>query len=176
MDRWLSDSKKAHEEKEDDKALSKERVEYLKKKMIRGLISTETKPSVEIEQGKGEIEDDFLNSVIEFKNWINSRQYIKGDKEKIEIWIKNLYRKLNVDQDKDAKEKIDLSKSKLMEMYRELPPDFLEESTRIALNKKLRGMKLTNSNQYYIKKLKNLILEKLKEVQYYELLKDLLEI
>ena len=35
--------------------------------------------------------EKFLDKIIEFKEWLNQRTYLKGDIDKIETWIKNLY-------------------------------------------------------------------------------------
>ena len=92
---------------------------------------------------------------------------------KIETWIKNLYRRLesNYIQNQSQKKNI----SKLKEKYREIPLAFLDEKTRIALNKKLRNVNRTASDNYYLRKLKEIIKERLKEAEYYETLRKILE-
>jgi hypothetical protein len=63
----------------------------------------------------------------------------------------------------------------LINSYKSIPVKFLDEKTRIALNKKLRGMKRTNSDNYYLRKLKIIVKEKLKDAEYYNILRDILE-
>jgi len=43
------------------------------------------------------------------------------------------------------------------------------------LNKKLKGIKRTNSDNYYLRKLKIIIKEKLKDAEYYNIIRDILE-
>jgi hypothetical protein len=66
-------------------------------------------------------------------------------------------------------------KENLVNSYKTIPVKFLDEKTRIALNKKLKGITRTNSDNYYLRKLKNIIKEKLKDAEYYNILRDILE-
>ncbi|MFX0060096.1 MAG: hypothetical protein ACFE8J_17505, partial [Candidatus Heimdallarchaeota archaeon] len=148
--------------------LSVEEKTELKKKKINELVKE--KP---VDQVKDEKSYDFLKEVLIFKDWLNNRTYIKGDIEKIETWIKNIYRKINKVKIKEN----DRNANKgLIDKYKEIPVEFLDEKTRIALNKKLRGTTRTSSDNYYLKKLKATIKEKLKEAKYYAILRDILEI
>ena len=117
-----------------------------------------------------------MNSVVEFKNWLNSRTYLRGDLDRIEAWIANLS---HIAKSVNA-QKSDLDKSKnksqVRERYKKIPIKFLDEKTRIAINKKIHGAKKTSSDNYYLRKLKIVIKEKLKESEYYEILKNILEL
>ncbi|GAH14295.1 unnamed protein product, partial [marine sediment metagenome] len=48
-------------------------------------------------------------------------------------------------------------------------------NSEYAKNKKLKGMNKTNSDNYYLRKLKSIVREKLKEAEYYAILRDILE-
>jgi hypothetical protein len=119
--------------------------------------------------------DIFLTKVIEFKEWLDGRTYLKGDIDKVVIKLQNLTKtitRLNkIDNNVSDKEKMYM----LNNLYKEIPPSFLDEKTRVALNKKLRGTKRTNSDNYYLRKLKSTIKEKLNEAKYYEILREILE-
>jgi uncharacterized protein YydD (DUF2326 family) len=101
------------------------------------------------------------------------RSYLKGDIEKIETWIKNLY--FEIQHNSNQKENLNERKS-LIEEYKSIPPTFLDEKTRIAINKKIRGTKRTNSDNYYLRKLKQSTQEKLIESKYYKILDKLLKL
>ena len=175
IDKWVSETKEERENREKInkiyKSLPEDKVLDLKKRKIQDL------------KKKGESNDlekaepnSFLNDVLEFKEWLNKRTYLKGDLNKIEMWIKNLNKKLNIYEAISSKKAMANEKSRLIEEYRKIPPNFLDEKIRIALNKKIHNMKRTNSDNYYLRKLKSLIQEKLKEASYYELLKKLIEL
>jgi len=70
---------------------------------------------------------------------------------------------------------MNITRTHLIEQFRTIPPTFLDEKTRIAINKKLNGTKRTSSDNYYLRKLQSLIREKLNEAEYYELLKSILD-
>ena len=70
----------------------------------------------------------------------------------------------------------DDEKKLLIEEYKSIPPKFIDENTRIALNKKIRNMKRTNSDNYYLRKLKKIIQEKINEAKYYKCLEKILEL
>jgi len=173
IDKWLEDpSAKERKRKLDEKyeRLPKEKVQELKKKKIQNIIQIE---KVECFQPKEE--KDFLSLIIEFKEWLNQRHYLKGDLDKIEAWINNLYFKLGSEVNEISNEEKKSIKSKLKEEFKEIPVNFLDEKTRIALNKKLNGTKKTSSDAYYLRKLKSLIQEKLNEAKYYETLRKIVE-
>jgi hypothetical protein len=166
IDKWIhKDPETAEEEKLRNKIyknLSKEEKKGLKRQKIRDIIPKDE---------KGEKLPAFLEDILEFTNWLNNRTYLKGDIEKIEIWIENLYRKLKGTNNNNTTEERKL----LNERYKEIPPNFIEEKMRIAINKKLRGTQRTSSDTYYLRKMKSLVKEKLKEAEYYEILRQILE-
>ena len=173
IDKWLiDDNSKENKIKIEEffKKLPDDKVQELKKKSVRGLTHKESK--------KKEINikpDDFLSNIIEFKDWLNQRTYLKGDIDKIEMWIKNLNKKIDAESVQDSLNAKSNNKSQLIKQFRKIPHNFLEEKTRIAINKKMRGTKRTNSDNYYLRKLKTTVQEKLKEASYYEILKKILE-
>ncbi|MFX1590385.1 MAG: hypothetical protein ACFFC1_19805, partial [Promethearchaeota archaeon] len=162
--KWLTDDtigedRKKREEKYNK--LSKEEKIELKKKKLQQIIQEEKKEKPIITKS-----ENFLDEVIKFKEWLDDRNYIKGDLVKIETWIRNLYRRLELNYIQNHSQKRDMSK--LKEKYKEIPLAFLDEKTRIALNKKLRNVNRTASDNYYLRKLKGTIKERLKEAEYYE--------
>lgn len=167
IDKWIHEDPQTAEEKKLREniyqSLSKEEKKGLKKQKIRDIVSKEEKE---------EKLPAFLDDVLEFSTWLSKRSYLKGDLEKIEMWIKNLYRKLE-----DASSKIDFEEERkiLASNFKEIPPNFLDEKTRIAINKKLRGAQRTSSDNYYLRKLKSTVKEKLKDAEYYEILSKILE-
>jgi hypothetical protein len=173
IDKWLDDEDTVEQKKKREEiytSLSKEEQKDLKQKKIRDLVQKSNETEVLSEKRK-----DLLNSVIEFKEWLDRRTYIKGDIEKIETWIENLHYILrsNIESQNSyfSAEKV----KKLKQNYKSIPVNFLEEQYRIAIHKKLKGMKKTNSDNYYLRKLKATVREKLKEAEYYEILRDLLD-
>ena len=119
---------------------------------------------------------DLLNSVIEFKDWLDNRTYIKGDIERIETWVENLYHILRENIENHNRHYDEDERKVLVQNYYSIPVNFLDDKTRIAINKKLKGMKRTNSDNYYLRKLKSTVREKLKEKEYFEILRDILEL
>ena len=167
IDKWINeDPETAEEKKQRDelyKSLSAEEKKGLKKQKIRDIV---------IKDEKDENLPAILDDVLEFTSWINNRTYLKGDLEKIEMWIQNLYRKLrnsSINSDKTEEKKL------LKDKYKDIPPTFLEEKMRIAINKKLRETQRTSSDNYYLRKLKSIVKEKLKEAEYYEILGKIIE-
>jgi len=171
IEKWLSnkDTEEERRKKEEIyKNLSIEEKLDLKKKKITELV--DEKAVDRVEEG---IINDFLEEILTFKDWLDNRTYLKGDIQKVETWIENIYRKMNKNKIKQNNQDI---KKILNDEYKKIPVDFLDEKTRIAINKKFRGIKRTNSDNYYLKKLKAIIKEKLKEAKYYKILRDILEI
>lgn len=174
MDKWLSDTppkKTSSEQKQED--FKEQDLQQAKLEKIRKLMGKKDhKPAIAKSSEGGE--DDLLSSISQFKQWLNQRTYLKGDLAQIEIWIKILHRKIYpASQEAETDSNY---KTKLKEKYKDIPPNFIEEKMRIAINKKLRGMKRTSSDTYYLKKLKEIVREKLKEAKYYEILKQILEL
>ncbi|MFX1557684.1 MAG: hypothetical protein ACFFC9_10560 [Promethearchaeota archaeon] len=171
IEKWLSNKDTEEERRKKEelyKNLSTEEKLDLKKKKISELVNE--KAIEKVEEG---ISNDFLKEILTFKDWLDNRTYLKGDILKIETWIENIYRKMKATKIKQNNQEL---KRKLNDVYKEIPVDFLDEKTRIAINKKLRGIKRTNSDNYYLKKLKLIIKEKLKEAKYYKILREILEI
>ena len=92
IDKWLSESDPKKREKLEKvyNALPEEKVKDLKKKSIRELTKKK-----EIEKADDPKTKGILDDILEFKEWLNQRNYLKGDIDKIEIWINNLSKKLN---------------------------------------------------------------------------------
>ena len=167
IDKWLNEKDSKEERIRREKAfksLSTQEVKDLKKKKIRDMVQKNDQKTNEVSE-----RDKFIDSIIEFKNWLNHLA-------KIETWIKNLYSIVNYDPELEVKSTNYSEKRKFIEKYKEIPPKFLDEKTRVALNKLIHGTTRTNSDNYYLRKLKNILKEKLKEAEYYEILDRLFRI
>lgn len=174
IDKWLSEEDSKEERIRREKAfkrLTKDEVQELKKKKIRDVVKKEVKNTGEISES-----DKILQEIVEFKGWLNQRTYLKGDLDKIETWIRNLYSTISYESERKAKLINHNEKKKLIEKYREIPINLLDEKTRVAINKKIRGTNRTNSDNYYLRKLKNHLKEKLKESEYYAIIDKILKI
>ena len=174
IDKWLSEKGSKEEEikrEEAFKRLTKREVSELKKKKIRNIVQKDPQQSSEESDS-----EKFLRKVIEFKEWLDKRTYLKGDIDKIETWIRNLSSGIQYVSDQKQKVIKNDDKKKHIENYKKIPPKFLEEKTRIALNKRIYGTQRTNSDNYYLRKLKKEIQDKLIEAKYYEILDKLLKI
>ncbi|MEJ2277728.1 MAG: hypothetical protein P8Y70_08280 [Candidatus Lokiarchaeota archaeon] len=110
---------------------------------------------------------------MKFKHWLNQRTYLKGDIPEIETWVKILYKKLQSEIKKSEFQNIE--RDDLIDKFNRIPPRFLDEKTRIALNKKIRNSKRTNSDNYYLRKLKKEIEEESEKARFYEILKEILD-
>ncbi|KKL92531.1 hypothetical protein LCGC14_1883770 [marine sediment metagenome] len=174
IEKWLSkkDSKEEAIKREKIfKKLSKEEVQELKKKKARDLVQKKSSLKVGILE-----EDDLLQKVIEFNDWLNHRTYLKGDLDKIEMWLKNLYSKIKSEPAQESNFTKGSQKSQAIEQYKKIPPRFLDEKTRIAISKNIHGVKKSNKDNYNLRKLRNLIQEKLIEAKYYEILEKILKL
>ena len=170
LNKWLSDPEIEEMRKKKEEmynALPDQQIQELKKESIRKIVQ-EDKEEVPTE----DFSDNILNDVIEFKNWVDSRTYLKGDTEKIETWIKILYKKMVSINKVSNKDNYDQD---LVEDFRKIPVDFLDEHTRLAVIKKLRNTKRTNSDNYFLRKLKIIVETKLIEAKYYKILKSILD-
>lgn len=169
IDKWL-DEKGSKEEKikreRAFKRLTQDEVQELKKKKVREMVKKE----------ESKEKDKFLQNVIEFKDWLNQRTYLKGDFERIEMWIKNLNSLVKVSSDKKERSDLYNEKKRVIAKYKEIPPKFLDERTRVAINKLIYGTKRTNSDNYYLRKLKTHLREKQKESEYYDIIDKLFKI
>jgi len=167
MDKWLLDENLEIKKKLRDQkfqSLTIEEKEKLKKKKIREFLKKENLDQIE----KSGI---FFNQILEFKDWLNNRNYLKGDIQKIEVWIKNLNEIMNLEHDEES----NLDKSELKDLYKTIPPDILNDKYRMIMYKKLNMKRLDNSDRYYLKKLKIFIQKKLTEARYYDILNRILE-
>ncbi|MBY9005920.1 MAG: hypothetical protein KGD63_04095 [Candidatus Lokiarchaeota archaeon] len=170
IDKWLSDPKYVENQRKRNeffKTLSQDKKKELKEKSIKKILKKEEKVS--------EPPDDFLEKIIEFKQWLNNRNYLKGDKDKIEVWISNLFR---IKQTKAKESEIKSSheqKEELIKAFRRIPVNLLDEKIRMAITKKLHGYERTRTDNYYLGKFKNTIHEKLNELKYYRILKNIIE-
>ena len=173
MDKWLDDDETKENKKRRNEiynSLSNEEKNALSKQKIRELVKKD-----EITSSFDESRKDFLTKVLEFKDWLDNRSYIKGDIERVQAWIENLYSMVDISINFQKGAEFNNGKENLVNSYKTIPVKFLDEKTRIALNKKLKGIKRTNSDNYYLRKLKNIIKEKLKDAEYYNILRDILE-
>ncbi len=169
MDKWLDDDETKERKKKRDEiygSLSSEKKNDLKQQKIRDLVKKD-----EITSSLNEGRKDFLTKVLEFKDWLDNRTYIKGDIERIQTWVENLHSMIDASINFHNKTKFNNGEEPLINRYKSIPVKFLDEKTRIALNKKLKGIKKTNSDNYYLRKLK----EKIKNIEYYVILRDILE-
>ena len=173
IDKWIDDEDTIEEKKKREKfynSLSKEEKKDLKQQKIRNLVQKRKEKEILSSKSK-----NLLDKVIEFKDWIENRTYIKGDIERIETWVENLYILLRESSENQTiHDKKERTKTVIQD-YKSIPVNFLDEKTRIALNKKLKGMNKTNSDNYYLRKLKSIVKEKLKEAEYYAILREILE-
>ena len=153
IEKWISDKDSKEERIKREKAfkqLSKEEVQELKKTKIRDIVKKKEQKISEVSERV-----KLLHDINEFKKWLNQRTYLKGDIDKIETWIKNMH--LKVSEHISGKEDSN-SKKKLKEDYKKIPLNFLDEKTRIAINKKINGTTRTNSEYYEIlEKILNLL-------------------
>ena len=173
MDKWLDDDGTKENKKKRNElysSLSNEEKNDLSKQKIRELVKKD-----DITSSFDENRKSFLTKVLEFKDWLDNRSYIKGDIERIQTWIENLYSMVHISINFQNKTRLNNGEDPLINSYKSIPVKFLDEKTRIALNKKLRGMKRTNSDNYYLRKLKIIVKEKLKDAEYYNILRDILE-
>lgn len=172
IDKWFSDKDSKEGELRREKlfkTLPQEKVQELKKRKIRDLTEKE-KLNADLNTKK----EDFLSNILEFKDWLNQRNYLKGDLDKIETWVINLYKTVEFEQ--ESRLSLISDRKQLIDKYKKIPPKFLDEKTRVAINKKLYNSKKTSSDYYILRKLKETVNEKLKEAEYYHILRRILEI
>ena len=173
LHKWFDDEEtKEHRKKKEDfyDSLANEDKQELKKKTIKKVIKNND--GVKSERDKNKESNSFLQDIIEFKEWLDTRTYLKGDLDRIETRIKILYKKVDSYSKNLNKEN---ERETLTEEFRKIPPELLEEKARIALNKKLRGVKLDSSDNYYLRKLKLDIDNKLANAKYYKIIKRIFE-
>jgi hypothetical protein len=174
IDKWLfkKDFKEENNRKNDlFKNLPKEKAQELKMRSVRKISRRDSEPAPE----NALKTDDFLDEIIKFKNWLDKRTYLKGDRDKVETWIANLFNKIQFDAAIKSTLDSKSDKNELLAQYKKIPPKFLDEKTRIAVNKKIEGSKRSSMDNYYLTKLKAKVQEKSKEAEYYEILKKILD-
>ncbi|MGV9171598.1 MAG: hypothetical protein ACOC44_01730 [Promethearchaeia archaeon] len=180
IDKWISkEEKKKKKVKNGEKGepnLKEEALKKAKLEKIREIITSQNDVLEKgIENENGNYNDDFLNYIAEFKEWLNQRTYLKGDINKLQIWIKNLYNKMENPSEKTVEANLKQKKGQLKEDFKLIPPDLVQDEIRIAVTKKLHGRKQNSSDNYYLRKLKKIIREKLKKAKYYKILKEILD-
>ncbi|GAI50350.1 unnamed protein product, partial [marine sediment metagenome] len=115
IEKWLSKKGSKEEEikrEEAFKRLSEGEVTELKKKKIRDMVQKDHQQS-----SKKSDSENLLQNIIEFKDWLNQRTYLKGDIDKIEIWINNLYSIIKYETGQKRKLINKNDKKKLIEKY-----------------------------------------------------------
>jgi len=173
MDKWLDDDETKENKKKRNEiysSLSNEEKNDLSKQKIRELVK-KGRSTNRFDESR----TSFLAKVLEFKDWLDNRSYIKGDIERIQTWIENLHSMVDISIYFQNKVGFINGEENLIDSYKSIPVKFLDEKTRIALNKKLKGIKRTTSDNYYLRKLKIIVKEKLKDAEYYIILRDILE-
>ncbi|TFF96517.1 MAG: hypothetical protein EU544_00480 [Promethearchaeota archaeon] len=185
IDKWLTEEEQEPSvEKTGQETHNSEELKDAKLQKIREIVSKNKSSENQEVRNQGRVvlhvseENDFLNYIIKFKEWLNQRNYLKGDLDKLEVWVKNLYNKLELDPE-DTHELVRDKKDLLNDLkkeFRDIPPQLLEEKVRIAINKKLRGTKKTSSDTYYLRKIKKITEEKLKEARYYKIVERILNL
>jgi len=94
MDKWLDDEETKENKKKRNEiysSLSNEEKNDLSKQKIRELVKKD-----EISSSFDESRKDFLTKVLEFKDWLDNRAYLKGDIERIQTWVENLYSMVDI--------------------------------------------------------------------------------
>jgi len=184
IDKWLTEEEQEPSvEKTGQETHNSEELKDAKLQKIRDLVTKSNSKNQEVKKQEsaaiqGSEENDFLSYIIKFKEWLNQRNYLKGDLDKLEVWVKNLYNKLELDPE-DTHEVVRDKKDLLNDLkkeFRDIPPQLLEEKVRIAINKKLRGTQKTSSDTYYLRKIKKITEEKLKEARYYKIVERILNL
>ncbi|MFX1339700.1 MAG: hypothetical protein ACFFDK_13900, partial [Promethearchaeota archaeon] len=112
IEKWLSKDSKEKREKIEKlyKELPNEKVLELKKKKIQDLKKKNREEEVDIIES-----DSVIGKIIEFKNWLNQRTYLKGDLDKIAVRIQNLNRKLTL---RNKELQLNNTRAHLIEQFR----------------------------------------------------------
>lgn len=168
LNKWLDeDNSKNNKAKSKTKIISPFKEQKLKK--IKESIKKSQKQESEL---KDPI-NAFLSYVLEFKEFLNSRTYLRGDLDNLITWITNLnykYKELiNSNENLDTNDK----KSNI-ELLKEIPPTFFDEKLTLTLKKYAYIDKLNNSDRYYLRKLKSLVKDQLKRARIYQIVDKIL--
>ncbi len=117
--------------------------------------------------------DVFISYVSEFKKFLNSRTYLRGDLDKLITWIINLnykYKELiNSNENFNTN-----NKESNIELLKEIPPTLLDEKLILTLKKYAYKDKMNNSDRYYLRKLKSLVKDQLKTARIYQIMDKIL--
>ncbi len=167
LNKWLEEDKSDKNNKKSKKAIISPFKEQKLKKIKESIMKQKQKP-----EPKDNI-DIFLSYVFEFKKFLNSRTYLRGDIEQIISWINNLNYKykemLNPENFLDP-----VSKKTRIELLKEIPPTFLDEKLTLTLKKHVHKDNMNNSDKYYLRKLKKIVKDELKEARLYQILDKIL--
>lgn len=168
LNKWLDeDNSKNNKAKSKTKIISPFKEQKLKK--IKESIKKSQKQESEL---KDPI-NAFISYVLEFKEFLNSRTYLRGDLENLITWITNLnykYKELiNSNENLDTNDK-----ESNIELLKEIPPTFFDEKLTLTLKKYAYIDKLNNSDRYYLRKLKSLVKDQLKRARIYQIVDKIL--
>ncbi len=168
LNKWLDeDNSKNNKGKSKTKIISPFKEQKLKK--IKESIRKSQKQETE---SKDPI-DVFISYVSEFKKFLNSRTYLRGDLDKLITWIINLnykYKELiNSNENFNTN-----NKESNIELLKEIPPTFLDEKLTLTLKKYAYKDKMNNSDRYYLRKLKSLVKDQLKRARIYQIMDKIL--
>ncbi len=168
LNKWLDeDNSKNNKAKSKTKIISPFKEQKLKK--IKESIKKSQKQESEL---KDPI-NAFISYVLEFKEFLNSRTYLRGDLDNLITWITNLnykYKELiNSNENLDTNDK-----ESNIELLKEIPPTFFDEKLTLTLKKYAYIDKLNNSDRYYLRKLKSLVKDQLKRARIYQIVDKIL--
>jgi len=168
LNKWLDeDNSKNNKAKSKTKIISPFKEQKLKK--IKESIKKSQKQESEL---KDPI-NAFISYVLEFKEFLNSRTYLRGDLDNLITWITNLnykYKELiNSNENLDTNDK-----ESNIELLKEIPPTFFDEKLTLTLKKYAFIDKLNNSDRYYLRKLKSLVKDQLKRARIYQIVDKIL--
>jgi len=167
LNKWLKEDKSSKNKKKSRAAIISPFKEQKLKKIKESIIKQKQKP-----ESKDNI-DIFLSYVSEFKEFLNSRTYLRGDIEHIISWINNLNYKykelLNLENSIDP-----VNKNTKIELLKDIPPTFLDEKLTLALKKYVYRDNMNNSDKYYLRKLKKIAKDELKKAKLYQILDKIL--
>ncbi len=140
-----------------------------KKKAIKKITQTKEEKK---KRNKDSI-DEFLSHILEFKEFLNSRTYLRGDFDRIITWIRNINYKYEELLNQRKSSEIEVKKTKT-ELVKEIPPKFLDEKLSITLKKFVYKSDMNKSDKYYLGKLKKIVQNELKKGNIYQVLDKIL--
>ncbi len=168
LNKWLDeDNSKNNKAKSKTKIISPFKEQKLK--IIKESIRKSQKQEIE---SKDPI-DAFISYVSDFKKFLNSRTYLRGDLDNLITWINNLnykYKELfNSNENLNTN-----NKTSNIELLLEIPPTFLDQKLTLILKKYAYKDKMNNSDRYYLRKLKSLVKDQLKRARIYQIVNQIL--